>query len=150
MFICEAQPEKTTNSRSLVNSLLCVHLSPLYCFLQLFFTTFSQMRRLNSSNHFDLTENYLPSTVVAMGFVSMVDTTDNCFSVSLSQNIATDAPVGTLTMHSISTSEPNLLPILNETIAFTGELLTVLHTIPVFHVNRFHNIVNGLPQPPLL
>lgn len=120
-------------------------LSPLLVFL----TTVSQMRRLDLRNHIDLPENFLPSTIVAMGVVSMVHTAENCFSVSLSQNIATDAPVGTLTIHCVSTSEPVVLPTLNEPVAFCGELLTVHHVDPVFSVNQFHNIEDGQPQPAL-
>lgn len=141
MFICSAQANMTTNSLFLVKLLLCNVLSQLYTSL----TTFSQLCRLHLSNNFKLSETYTPSIVDVAGFVFTLNAANNMFSVSLTQNIATDTPTGTLTVHVIFASHPIILPTLNDAVTFTGELLTVQHAHPILNLIHFHPVVPALP-----
>lgn len=145
-FTCQAEHEKTTNSIFSAKSFRC----GVHSRLHIFINTVCQMRPLNLRNNYDLSQSFLPSTVVAMGVVSMVHADENCFSVSLRQNIGADASVGTLTIHCVCTSDSFILPTVNELVVFGGELLTVHDVDPVFCVNRFRCIVNTHPQPVIL
>ena len=98
-------------------------------------------------------QTHIPSVVVVKGSVCLVDTTDNSFSVALSQNLADNVSVGTLTVHTVTFSDANWphnhLPTVNATVAFSGELLSVEQSDPILLLDQIDDTVNNQQPPPL-
>ena len=95
----------------------------------------------------NLWDPYIPSICIAKGIVSAIDSPNHRFTVSLTQTIARDTPPGTLTMHAMSLALPFEPPPLNENIAFSGELLTVVRGQPIFKLIQFDTVVDNVPEP---